>query len=196
VNPDYISGDDAKPGADFETWREQSEFEQRQRLEFDRQLLANQLRLLKLQAGWLKPYLHHFQRADHQNDPALVTFTNLYNFTTALQPNYTNSNGAYPYNGLIVSGNTLYGTTALDAIYGAGTVFSISLVPQLTILRFGTNVILTWPTYADGFTLEFATNLVPPVVWNTNLPAPVVVNAQNVVTNGISGAQKFYRLSQ
>ena len=81
VNPDYISGDDAKPGADFETWREQSEFEQRQRLEFDRQLLANQLRLLKLQAGWLKPYLHHFQRADHQNDPALVTFTNPVSYT-------------------------------------------------------------------------------------------------------------------
>ena len=108
----------------------------------------------------------------------------------------TNSNGAFPYNGLIVSGNMLYGTTALDAIYGAGTVFSISLMPQLTIIRSGTNVVLAWPTYANGLTLEFATNLVPPTVWNTNLPAPVLVNGQNAVTNGISGAQMFYRLSQ
>jgi hypothetical protein len=28
------------------------------------------------------------------------------------------------------------------------------------------------------------------------LPAPVVVNGQNTVTNGISGSQKFYRLIQ
>ena len=51
------------------------------------------------------------------------------------------------------------------------------------------------PTSAAGFTLEFATNLVSPV-WNTNLPAPVKVNTYNAVTNGISGTQKFYRLSQ
>jgi hypothetical protein len=69
-------------------------------------------------------------------------------------------------------------------------------MPQLTIIRSGTNVVLAWPTYANGLTLEFATNLVPPTVWNTNLPAPVLVNGQNAVTNGISGAQMFYRLSQ
>lgn len=73
LNPDSASKEDAFTGSDFETWREQSEYEQRQRLEFDRQLLASQLRLLKLQTGWLKPYLHHFQSGDHQKNPALVT---------------------------------------------------------------------------------------------------------------------------
>jgi hypothetical protein len=73
ANPDAVSTDDAGAGAGFEDWREQSESEQRQRLEFDRQLLANQLHLLKLQAGWLKPYLHHFQKSDPHGDPALVT---------------------------------------------------------------------------------------------------------------------------
>jgi hypothetical protein len=69
--PDSVSTDATKIEADFESWREQSESEQRKRLEIDRQLLANQLQMLKLQAGWLKFYLHHFQTADHLADPAL-----------------------------------------------------------------------------------------------------------------------------
>jgi hypothetical protein len=36
----------------------------------------------------------------------------------------------------------------------------------------------------------------PAPVWTTNSPAPVVVNGQNTVTNPISGAQQFFRLSQ
>src|SRR5665213_3038562 len=70
------------------------------------------------------------------------------------------------------------------------------LVPQLTIIRYGATVILTWPTNATGLTLLSTTNLSPLVAWVTNSPAPVVVNGQNMVTNSISGAQKFYRLSQ
>jgi hypothetical protein len=67
---------------------------------------------------------------------------------------------------------------------------------QLTINLSGTNAILTWSAGATGYTLGVATNLVPPVVWNTNLPAPTVINGNNTVTNSISGTQKFYRLSQ
>jgi hypothetical protein len=68
--------------------------------------------------------------------------------------------------------------------------------PQLAIIPSGANVILTWPTNAAGFTLQSTTNLVPPAVWSTNSPAPVVVNGQNAVTNPVTGTQKFYRLSQ
>jgi hypothetical protein len=74
-------------------------------------------------------------------------------------------------------------------------VFSLSLgstvsaPPQLTIIPSGASVILTWPTSATGFTLQSATNLNLPVVWST-------VSGQFAVTNPISGAQKFYRLSQ
>ena len=32
--------------------------------------------------------------------------------------------------------------------------------------------------------------------WTTNATAPVIVNTNNAVTNGITGTQKFYRLSQ
>jgi len=37
-------------------------------------------------------------------------FTNLYSFTASPGPLYTNADGANPYAGLILSGNTLYGT--------------------------------------------------------------------------------------
>ena len=78
---------------------------------------------------------------------------------------------------------------------GRGTVFSLSFRPQLTITPSGTNVILTWPTNAVGFTLQSTTNL-SPAVWSTNSPAPVVIGGQNVIINPISGPQQFYRLKQ
>jgi uncharacterized repeat protein (TIGR03803 family) len=126
------------------------------------------------------------------------SFKTLYDFTagSGLFPNdITNSDGAIPRSGLILSGNMLYGTASNGGNSG-GTLFSIFILPQLTIMLSGTNVILTWPTNANGFILQSATNLFPPAVWNTNLPSPVVVNGQNTVTNPISGAQQFYRLSQ
>ena len=120
-----------------------------------------------------------------------VGFTNLHSFTYG-------SDGAYPFAGLILSGNTLYGTAYQGGSAGLGTIFSLSLPPppQLTIIRSGANVILTWPANAAGFTLQSTTSLLSPAVWITNSPAPVVVNGQNAVTNSVSGTQKFYRLSQ
>jgi uncharacterized repeat protein (TIGR03803 family) len=116
-------------------------------------------------------------------------YTNLYNFTGG-------SDGSEPAATLILSGNTLYGTTRLNSI-GAGTVFALSLPtpPQLTMVPSGANVILAWPTNFTGFTLQSATNLVSPVVWTAFSPAPVVVNGQYTVTNPVFGAQMFYRLS-
>jgi len=51
-------------------------------------------------------------------------------------------------------------------------------------------------TNATGLALQSTTNLVPPAVWTTVSPAPVIVNGENTVTNPISGTQQFYRLSQ
>jgi uncharacterized repeat protein (TIGR03803 family) len=116
-------------------------------------------------------------------------FTNLHSF------NY--SDGANPYAGLILSGNTLYGTASQGGSLNNGTVFSLSLPPpQLTIIPSGANVILTWPTYAPGVTLQSTTNLVSPAVWSNVSPEPVVVNGLNTFIDAISGTKKFYRLSQ
>ncbi len=116
--------------------------------------------------------------------------------------NFTNSpDGAAPESDLVFSGGVLYGTTEQGGSSSWGTVFSLSFAPQLTIIPYGENAILAWPTnYAGydytGFTLQSTTNLVSPAVWNTNLPSAVVVNGQNVVTNPITGTQRYFRLSQ
>src|SRR5450759_4758581 len=52
------------------------------------------------------------------------TFTTLHSFT--LLNNSTNSDGARPYAGLILSGNTLYGTAFQGGSSGNGTVFSVN----------------------------------------------------------------------
>jgi hypothetical protein len=67
--------------------------------------------------------------------------------------------------------------------------------PLLNIVLSGNAVVLSWPTNSTGFTLQCATNLANTAVWSTNLPAPVVVNEENTVTNAISGTEMFYRLS-
>jgi uncharacterized repeat protein (TIGR03803 family) len=109
------------------------------------------------------------------------------------------SDGALPYAGLVLSADTLYGTASAGGSSGNGTVFSLSLRPQLAITVSGTNVILTWPTNIAGFdyssyTLQSTTDLDPPALWSTNLPPPVPINGQNTVTNSIAGPQRFYRL--
>jgi uncharacterized repeat protein (TIGR03803 family) len=121
-------------------------------------------------------------------------FTTLHSFTGS-------RDGANPLAGLILSGNTLYGTAWVGGSSGNGTVFSLSFRPQLTILPSETNLILTWPTnYAGfdytGYSLQSTANLGPSAVWATNAPAPIVVNGQNIVTNPITGTQQFFRLSQ
>jgi uncharacterized repeat protein (TIGR03803 family) len=53
-------------------------------------------------------------------------FTTLYSFNDG-------SDGADPWAGLTLSGNTLYGTTTFDGSSGGGTVFSLSLLPPTII---------------------------------------------------------------
>src|SRR5439155_24179086 len=123
-------------------------------------------------------------------------FTTLHSFTAGSGSAYTNSDGSHPLAGLILSGNTLYGTAFYGGGSGNGTVFGIFIQPQLTIIPSGPYVILTWPTNYAGFTLQSTTNLGSSAVWPTVFPRPVVIGGQNVVINTVSGTQQFYRLSQ
>ena len=120
-------------------------------------------------------------------------FTNLYTFTAFDPDTGTNFDGAMPVVNVILSGNTLYGTANQGGDFDNGTVFSLTVAgtvgaPLLTITPAGTNVILTWPMNATGFNLQSTTNLASPN-WTT-------LSGQFAVTNPVSGAQKFYRLSQ
>jgi uncharacterized repeat protein (TIGR03803 family) len=125
-------------------------------------------------------------------------FTILHKFTATSGILSTNSDGANPYAGLILSGNALFGTTLNGGSSGSGTVFSLSLPsnPNLTIAMAMTNIILKWPTNTIGFVLQSTTNLEPPAVWSTNSPEPTISDGWNVVTNPIFGPEKFFRLSQ
>jgi len=76
------------------------------------------------------------------------------------------------------------------------SLLTLPMLPTVSMIFSGANVIVTWPTNATGFTLQSTTNLISPVAWTTNSPAPVIVNGQNTVTDPIFGTQKFYRLIQ
>jgi uncharacterized repeat protein (TIGR03803 family) len=120
-------------------------------------------------------------------------FTTLYAFS-ATDAFGVNTDGANSQAGLILLGNNLYGTAPNGGAKGYGTVFRLTLglvtigPPQLTILHAGTNVILTWPTNATGFTLQSASAVTGTF---TNIPS-----ATSPYTDPIPGPQKFYRLSQ
>ncbi len=110
--------------------------------------------------------------------------------------------GANPHAGLVLSGNTLYGTTQYGGSSSNGTVFSLSFRPQLTIVPSGTNVILTWPVSYAGFSyagyyLQDTANLLSPTGWSVPDPfPPVIVNGHYTVTRPMLGPQRSYRLTQ
>src|SRR5258708_39934595 len=54
------------------------------------------------------------------------TFTTLHSFMAAFGYDYTNSDGAYPRAGLILTNNILYGTASGGGAGGAGTVFAVN----------------------------------------------------------------------
>jgi hypothetical protein len=65
---------------------------------------------------------------------------------------------------------------------------------SLSASKSGTNILISWPVYPDGFVLQMATNLASSVAWNTNNPAPVVTNNQNVVLLNATNGSHFFRL--
>jgi hypothetical protein len=111
-----------------------------------------------------------------------------------LPANFTND--AFVVFGHVTS--TTNATIQTTSIVGSVNYFTIvttapSTAPVLRIVRSGTNALLEWPTNATGYNLAFSTNLALPG-WSTNLPAPVVVITNDVVTNAISGTKRFFRL--
>ncbi|HTQ52518.1 MAG TPA: S8 family serine peptidase [Candidatus Acidoferrales bacterium] len=68
------------------------------------------------------------------------------------------------------------------------------LSTSLNAAQSGGNLLLSWPIYPDGFVLASASSLTPPVVWNTNNPAPMVTNNLNQVLINATNAGQFFRL--
>jgi uncharacterized repeat protein (TIGR03803 family) len=113
---------------------------------------------------------------------------------------HTNFDGAMPQGGVTVRSNILYGTTFAGGYYEGGTVFAVTILPHLSVTNSNDNLILGWPTNYAGidfrsYAVQATTNLASGV-WTANLPAPLIVNGQNTVTNPISRTQQFFRLAQ
>lgn len=124
-------------------------------------------------------------------------FKVLHDFTLppAVDFSTTNIDGETP-NGVILSGNILYGTTASGGNYGSGTVFSFALSsPKLTATRSGSSLILTWNSSTTGWKVISSSNPYSRS-WDPVVPVPVTVNGESTVTNIITGTQRFYRLTQ
>ncbi|HXT11047.1 MAG TPA: autotransporter-associated beta strand repeat-containing protein [Candidatus Angelobacter sp.] len=71
------------------------------------------------------------------------------------------------------------------------------VIPQLTIEPAGANLVrLLWPTNALAFELQSTTNLEnqDATNWLTISSSPVIDGTNNVVTNAVNGADRFYRL--
>ncbi len=113
----------------------------------------------------------------------------------ASQPSDVPLMGNYPLGALSSSQGFLYGATSGGGISRSGTVFRAELPPKLNITAAATGLVLSWPANGTSFVLQSTTNLSSPV-WTVNLPAPIVINGQNTVSNPVSGTQQFFRLSQ
>lgn len=112
---------------------------------------------------------------------------------------FSGSNGKTPEIGLVQDrdGN-LYGTTYSGGAYGAGTIFRLVMPrpPTLSIACRESEIVLSWPTNAVGFSLQSSSDLSSPANWMDSTDTPVVTANLYTVTNTVSGGAQFYRLKK
>jgi DNA-binding beta-propeller fold protein YncE len=94
---------------------------------------------------------------------------------------------ADPGDGSILSGPTFI------AIQPGLSLSAATASPILFINQSGTNVILSWLVAAGSFNLESITNL-SGTNWMTVSKTPATIGSDYVVTNGIGGSTRFFRL--
>jgi hypothetical protein len=90
----------------------------------------------------------------------------------------------------------IVGGTSTNASLTVGAITFYSVVPpSLQAQACGTNLVVTWPVSANGYTLETSTSLTGTTSWTPVTNVPAIVNFQNTVTNAISAGSGFYRLN-
>jgi hypothetical protein len=71
----------------------------------------------------------------------------------------------------------------------------LPVLPALSLLRSGTNVIVSWPSPdTTGFVLEQAGALTPPVSWFTNAASITDDGTNKTVTVPATNTWQFFRL--
>ena len=66
--------------------------------------------------------------------------------------------------------------------------------PRLAVRRNDRDVVVSWPSSHAGYQLQSTDHLEPPPDWAPVTDAPVVQQAQNVVSNALGSSRRFYRL--
>lgn len=64
----------------------------------------------------------------------------------------------------------------------------------LQIAKQGNDVVITWPSYPNGFTLESTPSLSPPITWTPVTDIPVISNNSYQITVNSPGSMSYYRL--
>ena len=107
--------------------------------------------------------------------------------------------GPGPCPGLVFADNRLYGGLRGVGIGNigqeGGSIYSLSVQPELSAVYTGGQMTLSWPTNFSGFSLESTPNLDSPT-WSTVSTPPGTTNDLNIVTNPTSGHPQFFRLAQ
>lgn len=94
--------------------------------------------------------------------------TNVYYFSAMSGPAGTNLDGAQPYGGVILSANTLYGTTRLGGTAGNGSVFAVN-TDGSDFTNMHNFSALSAPYYSGGTNLDGANPYDTLVVWSNEL---------------------------
>jgi hypothetical protein len=75
-------------------------------------------------------------------------------------------------------------------------VFGLVPIPSLQITNLAGQMQISWPTNAQGFRLQTATELAPQPDWAPTTNAVFTVGDQNTATLTATGVAAFYRLNQ
>jgi PKD domain len=114
----------------------------------------------------------------------------------------TTSPGQSPLHTYITPTNTTFSPTLIVtningvAESATGPQIAVGPPPLMVTPAVNGNLTLAWPGNAAGYTLQYTTNLTPPVVWMTVSSTPTPVNGQYAATSPVSGSQVFFRLMQ
>ena len=88
----------------------------------------------------------------------------------------------------------LAGVTSPSGSYGSD-MGAFELTPvTLQIGQPGTNVVVSWPAYAQAYRLQSTTNLTSASGWSVVSGTPLALGSRLYVTNVINVTNKFYRL--
>jgi hypothetical protein len=68
--------------------------------------------------------------------------------------------------------------------------------PKLKIIRQSSQMVLSWPAWATGYTLQIANSAGASAQWEDASMVPVLIGDLNVLTNSFDGQRQFFRMIQ